>query len=155
MGELQKPKAKSKSTVMPTVNVKIEPQSVEVPIEISTVKATASVTAPVTKRELDWGDDDSMSFDSLSKMMTETSTVERKYSPPRPSKPMVQFETEELQFVTDEQLMKAARTFHTSPSKSTEIESKDDHLRLFWFDAYEDPVAQPGQLEINRTSVEH
>lgn len=167
MGELQKPKAKqnlnrptptapapSKSPPsLPLPQIKIESKPIEIfELEpITTPSISTSKPEPLIKqekKELDWGDDDSMSFDAVSKLMNDTVPPVKHPSPPLVSKSVVQFDTQELEFVTDEQLLKSARTFHTSPTKDvdqTENANKEEHLKLFWFDAYEDQAAQPGR----------
>lgn len=149
MFELQKPKAKA-TRPLPTPTTKM----VSKPIEISPPKVKKTTIIPPDpptvrpEKELDWGDDDSMSFDAVSKLMNDAVQPTKPPSPPRASTSLIQFDTQELEFVTDEQLLKSARTFHTSPSKDTDqTTNKDEHLRFFWFDAYEDPVAQPGKGE--------
>ena len=158
MFELQKPKI---TTGRPTPDpIKIEQKPIPMPIESLIKKENAPTILPSRypdpaasrpDRALDWGDDDSMSFDAVSKLMTESAPCKASsVSPDRAPKSLIQFDTEELKFVTDEQLLKSSRTFHTSPSKVTEqeetitVDQKDEHLRIFWLDAYEDPVAQPG-----------
>lgn len=132
MFELQKPKQKS----APQISKPVEIPSVELP------KAVVEPPPPKPQqKELDWGDDDSMSFDAVSKLMNDTPQQQKPVSP-QVAKSSIQFDTQELEFATDEQLLATARTFHTSPSKET----KDEHLSFFWFDAYEDSVAQPGKL---------
>lgn len=162
MFELQKPKGKTAATTtaaaapiktpLPVI-IKAEAKPLPELVE-KALKITSTTSAAIEpKKELDWGDDDSMSFDTVSKFMSEpTSTNDVKpISPPRASTSTIQFDTEELEFVTDEQLLKSARAFNTSPKKETEenittnIDVKEEHLRIFWFDAYEDPVAQPGR----------
>ncbi|CAF0895230.1 unnamed protein product [Rotaria sordida] len=157
MFELQKPKLKtSRPTPAPP-----EPQSIKVTskssVEISRPEQVPTPSLPThnsnhslhQEKVLDWGDDDSISFDAVSKLMNDTIPPIKHPSPPRISKSLIQFDTQELKFVTDEQLLKSARTFHTSPTKEidqNEIINKDEHLKMFWFDAYEDQVAQPGKL---------
>ncbi len=126
-------------------------------IEISPPKEKTTPIIPPDpparqEKELDWSDDDSMSFDAVSKLMNDTVKPQ---SPPRVSKSLIQFDTQELEFVTDEQLLKSARTFHTSPSKETDQtnNNKDEHLSFFWFDAYEDPVAQPGKTNTRYSNI--
>ncbi|CAM4970193.1 unnamed protein product [Rotaria socialis] len=159
MFELQKPKANRPTPVasapVPKVSksMKIESKPVEnfrpEPIPTPSVP-TCNVDPPLRhEKELDWGDDDSMSFDAVSKLMNDTTQAIKHPPAPLLSKPLIQFDTQELEFVTDEQLLKSSRTFHTSPTKEidqNEIINKDEHLRMFWFDAYEDLGAQPGKL---------
>lgn len=154
MFELQKPKAKAVAPSLPPA--KVEQKPLAKPVEIQAPKtAPAQAVAPRKDKELDWGDDDSMSFDSAAKLMSESTPAAPTASPPRISTSVIQFDTQELEFVTDEQLLKSARTFHTSPAKETATnatipdEQKEEHLRVFWCDAYEDAVAQPG-TERNR-----
>ena len=155
MFELQKPKAKAAAPSLPPMKVETKP--LPKPVEIRAPKpAPAQAVAPRKEKELDWGDDDSMSFDSTAKLMSESTPAAPTASPPRTSTSVIQFDTQELEFVTDEQLLKSARTFHTSPAKETDTnattipdEQKEEHLRVFWCDAYEDAVAQPG-TERNR-----
>ena len=148
MFELQKPKAKAAASSL--APVKIESKPLDLPPPPKPAPAPARPVAPRPEKELDWGDDDSMSFDSVAKMMGESLPPIHPASPPRASTSVIQFDTQELEFVSDEQLLKSARTFHTSPAKETDTktttpdEQKEEHLRLFWCDAYEDPVAQPG-----------
>jgi len=155
MFELQKPKSKQTRPAPQPVPVKPPPplamQPKPVAITLPEEKNTPAVTIPDPpvrqEKELDWGDDDSMSFDAVSKLMNDAAPPAKVLSPPRASKSLIQFDTQELEFVTDEQLLNSARTFHTSPSKETDSPmNKDEHLSFFWFDAYEDPVAQPGKL---------
>ncbi|CAF3590618.1 unnamed protein product [Adineta steineri] len=158
MFELQKPKLKPTHPApqsLPPPPPPIQPaKKIEVkPVEVPRPEESKPVYNPEPSvqqgKELDWGDDDSMSFDAVSKLMNDTAPPPKPLSPPRVSKSLIQFDTQELEFVTDEQLLKSARTFHTSPSKETnqnEITNKDEHLRFFWFDAYEDPTAQSGKL---------
>jgi hypothetical protein len=167
MFELQKPKL---TMGRPTPElIKIEEKPIPIPIESFIKKESVPTSlpsrypdppAPRPDQALDWGDDDSMSFDAVSKLMTESAPSKAlPVSPVRTPKSLIQFDTEELKFVTDEQLLKSSRTFHTSPSKATEQEEtiaadqKDEHLRLFWLDAYEDPVAQPGTQTLLSTTV--
>ena len=154
MFELQKPKARAAAA---PVMIKAEPRPLPELVEKAlTITSAPPVVQP--KKELDWGDDDSMSFDTMSKMITEPASTDdvKPISPPRASTSGVQFDTQELEFVTDEQLLKSARTFHTSPKKENEepttntMDVKEEHLRIFWFDAYEDPVAQPGRRSLVR-----
>jgi hypothetical protein len=155
MFELQKTKAKPARPTPQLVKVEAKPSIESIDICLPKPNISTSIDVPVTKhcqsKELDWGDDDSMNFDAVSQLMTDTTTLTMKMSsPPRISSSLIQFDTQELEFVTDEQLIKSARTFHTSPMKEankidvTSIDSKDEHLRIFWFDAYEDAAAQPG-----------
>ncbi|CAF0773863.1 unnamed protein product [Adineta ricciae] len=165
MFELQKPKTKpTHPLTTPSVSVPVQTPTAVIPKKLEVKPAEllppeeikpASVPQPSShiQRDLDWGDDDSMSFDAVSKLMNDAAPppqpTHKIPSPPCASKSLIQFDTQELEFVTDEQLLKSARTFHTSPSKETdqnESANKDEHLRFFWFDAYEDPVAQPGKL---------
>lgn len=157
MFELQKPKAKpTRPLPTPTVSVPVKTPTAIVPKkpEVKPVELPPPEEVKPASRDLDWGDDDSMSFDAVSKLMNDAAPApaaptHKIPSPPRASKSLIQFDTQELEFVTDEQLVKSARTFHTSPSKETdqnESTNKDEHLRFFWFDAYEDPVAQPGKI---------
>jgi len=149
MFELQKPK--TKPTRPPPQPAKIESKPIEIPPIPKQSKPTIIIPPDPPshqEKELDWGDDDSMSFDAVSKLMNDTVSPIKPLSPPRASKSLIQFDTQELEFVTDEQLLKSARTFHTSPSKEidqNENINKDEHLRFFWFDAYEDSTAQPGK----------
>lgn len=158
MGELQKPKTKQAPATVPAkpvlpVIIKTEAKPLPELVEKAlTITSAPSVVVP--KKELDWGDDDSMSFDTVAKMMSDAPPTDddvKPISPPRASTSTIQFDTQELEFVTDEQLLKSARAFHTSPKKendiigTTAIDIKEEHLRFFWFDAYEDPVAQPGR----------
>jgi hypothetical protein len=145
MFELQKPKSKpTRPQPLPPPlppSTKIQSKPIEIPLP----EAPKSPPPPRRQeKELDWGDDDSMSFDAVSKLMNDTNPPIKPLSPPRASKSLIQFDTQELEFITDEQLIKSAQTFHTSPSKETT--NKDEHLRFYWFDAYEDPVAQPGKI---------
>jgi len=166
MFELQKPKSKT-TRPLPQPSAKIESKPIPPPIskpippiskpmEISiseknnsTSMLTRHPDPPVSRqdKELDWGDDDSMSFDAVSKLMNDTGPSTKSQSPPRVSKSLIQFDTQELEFVTDEQLIKSSRTFHTETDQNglTNTDNKDEHLRFFWFDAYEDSVAQPGK----------
>jgi len=161
MFELQKPKTKptcpppqpskieSKPNPPPPQPPKIQSKPVEIP---SLPEENKSTIIPPSRQEneLDWGDDDSMSFDAVSKLMNDPVPTIKPLSPPRVSKSLIQFDTQELEFVTDEQLLKSSRTFHTSPSKETDQNeniNKDECLRLFWFDAYEDSAAQPGKIK--------
>lgn len=155
MFELQKPKSKPQTRPAPQpapVRPQPPPQAKPVEIPLPEEKKTPVMSSDLPTRqekELDWGDDDSMSFDAVSKMMNDAaSPAPKMLSPPRVSTSLIQFDTQELEFVTDEQLLKSARTFHTSPSKETDptTANKDEHLSFFWFDAYEDPIAQPGKL---------
>ncbi|CAF2311623.1 unnamed protein product [Rotaria sp. Silwood2] len=166
MFELQKPKLKTTrptpaAAAPPPQPAKIEYKSVEIsrPEQISTPSVLPTPSLPThnsnhslhQEKELDWGDDDSICFDAVSKLMNDTVPPIKHPSPPPISKSLIQFDTQELEFVTDEQLVKSARTFHTSPTKEidqNEILNKDEHFKIFWFDAYEDPVAQPGKLFI-------
>ncbi|CAF4026543.1 unnamed protein product [Rotaria sp. Silwood2] len=165
MFELQKPKLKTTrptpAAPPPPQPAKIEYKSVEIsrPEQISTPSVLPTPSLPThnsnhslhQEKELDWGDDDSICFDAVSKLMNDTVPPIKHPSPPPISKSLIQFDTQELEFVTDEQLVKSARTFHTSPTKEidqNEILNKDEHFKIFWFDAYEDPVAQPGKLFI-------
>ena len=167
MFELQKPKT---TAVRPNFElIKIEQKPVPIPIESLVKKENVPTNLPSRYPDpsvprpdpaLDWGDDDSMSFDAVSKLMAESAPCSAsKVSPDRVPKSLIQFDTEELKFVTDEQLLKSSRTFHTSPSKVTEQEEtihadqKDEHLRIFWLDAYEDPLAQPGTRTALVTAV--
>jgi hypothetical protein len=173
MFELQKPKTKPTRPLPQPQPLKIVSKPIEIPpppqppkilskpIEIPPLleENQPSVIPPDLpsrhEKELDWGDDDGMSFDAVSKFMNDTVPPIKPLSPPRASKSLIQFDTQELEFVTDEQLLKSTRTFHTSPSKETEQNennNKDEHLRFFWFDAYEDPAAQPGKRKILRHS---
>jgi hypothetical protein len=160
MFELQKPKTITTRPLPQPVKVESKPKSESI-IKTPIPQETKSVPmlprnldppAPRQEKELDWGDDDSMSFDAVSKLMNDTTTPAKSQSPPRVSKSLIQFDTQELEFVTDEQLFKSTRTFHTSPCKETDQsgvinpDNKDEHLRFFWFDAYEDPASQPGKL---------
>ena len=159
MFELQKPKNKQTHPAPQPAPVKpqpppprlAQPQSKPVEVSLPVKKNTPVVITPDPpvrqEKELDWGDDDSMSFDAVSKLMNDAAPPLKVQSPPRASTSLIQFDTQELEFVTDEQLLKSARTFHTSPSKETDLTAnKDEHLSFFWFDAYEDPAAQPGKL---------
>ncbi|UJR25876.1 hypothetical protein I4U23_007226 [Adineta vaga] len=165
MFELQKPKAKpTRPMPAPTPSVSVPVPAAPIvskkpeskPIERHTSEEIKRTLIPETSshqnKELDWGDDDSMSFDAVSKLMNDTAPPPPQSkipSPPLASKSLIQFDTQELEFVTDEQLLKSSRTFHTSPSKEKdqmETTNKDEHLRFFWFDAYEDSGAQPGKL---------
>jgi len=153
MFELQKPKLKTTRPIPPPpqpAKVESKPAKIPLPEENKTksIPIYHSDPPPRQEKELDWGDDDSMNFDVVSKLMNEPVPPVKPLSPPRASQSLIQFDTQELEFVTDEQLLKSARTFHTSPSKETdqnEITNKDEHLRFFWFDAYEDSAAQPGK----------
>ncbi len=149
MFELQKPK--TKPNLPAPQPAKIESKPMEIPSIPKQSKPTIIIPLDPPshqEKELDWGDDDSMSFDAVSKLMNDTVSPVKPLSPPRASKSLIQFDTQELEFVTDEQLLKSARTFHTSPSKEidqNENINKDEHLRFFWFDAYEDSTVQPGK----------
>jgi hypothetical protein len=157
MFELQKPKTKPNHPPPQPPKIESKPQAPKIqskPVEIPSIpeeiKSTIIPPNPPSReeKELDWGDDDSMSFDAVSKLMNDPVPSIKSLSPPRVSKSLIQFDTQELEFVTDEQLLKSSRTFHTSPSKETDQNeniNKDEHLRFFWFDAYEDSVAQPGK----------
>lgn len=155
MFELQKPKTKSNHPAPPPPPPpKIQSKPMEIPSPPKQNKLPINLPEPTLRqeKELDWGDDDSMSFDAVSELMNDAGPTIKPLSPPRISKSLIQFDTQELEFVTDEQLLKSARTFHTSPSKETDQNeniNKDEHLRFFWFDAYEDPVAQPGKIIFN------
>ncbi len=162
MFELHKPKSKQTRPAQPPPPPPPQPAKVQSkPTPISPPKENKTITRPPDppvvrqEKELDWGDDDSMSFDAVSKLMNDTAPPPPKpQSPPRASKSLIQFDTQELEFVTDEQLLKSARTFHTSPSKEIDQNfNKDEHLCFFWFDAYEDPVAQPGNKEFRLFSI--
>jgi DNA polymerase alpha subunit A len=148
MFELQKPKIKPTRPVQPPPPPAPAAKIASKPIEISLLeesKPPANSNPPSRQeKELDWGDDDSMTFDAVSKLMNDTNPPIKPLSPPRASKSLIQFDTQELEFITDEQLIISAQTFQSSPSMETN--NKDEHLRFFWFDAYEDPVAQPGKL---------
>ncbi|CAF3355969.1 unnamed protein product [Rotaria sp. Silwood1] len=162
MFELQKPKLKTTRPVPPAPQpAKVESKSVEISHSEQTPTLSVLPTPSLPthnsnhslrqEKELDWGDDDSISFDAVSKLMNDTVSPIKHPLPPPISKSLIQFDTQELEFVTDEQLVKSARTFHTSPIKEidqNEIINKDEHLKIFWFDAYEDQVAQPGKLFI-------
>jgi hypothetical protein len=151
MFELQKPKAKpTRPPLPPPQPAKIVSKPITIPLPEKNKAPIIPPDPPVVRqeKELDWGDDDSMTFDAVSKIMNDPDPPIKPQSPPRASKSLIQFDTQELEFVTDEQLLKSARTFHTSPSKEMDQNiSKDEHLRFFWFDAYEDPVAQPGKTK--------
>lgn len=153
MFELQKPKTKPNHPPPQPPKIESKPQAPKIqskPVEIPSIpeeiKSTIIPPNPPSRqeKELDWGDDDSMSFDAVSKLMNDANPPIKPLSPPRASKSLIQFDTQELEFITDEQLIKSAQTFQSSPSMETN--NKDEHLRFFWFDAYEDPVAQPGKL---------
>lgn len=152
MFELQKPKQKPVTTTTTTTAKPIETPAPQIskPVEIPPPDLPKpSEPAKPQQKELDWGDDDSMSFDAVSKLMNDVPQQEKPVSPTQVVKSSIQFDTQELEFVTDEQLLATARTFHTSPSKETSnsnTTNKDEHLSFFWFDAYEDSVAQPGKL---------
>ena len=159
MFELQKPKLKPTRPVQPAqqqappppppaAKIVSKPIEVSLPEEPQSLPSNSPPPLPLRQeKELDWGDDDSMSFDAVSKLMNDTNPPIKPLSPPRASKSLIQFDTQELEFITDEQLIKSAQTFHSSPSKETN--NKDEHLRFFWFDAYEDAVAQPGKIKLN------
>lgn len=149
MFELQKPKVKpSRPQQPPPPPPVVAPQPAKIVAKPVEIRPPSPEPVPVRQeKELDWGDDDSMSFDAVSKLMNDAAPPMKL---PSPSKPFIQLDTQELEFVTDEQLLKSSRTFHTSPSKEpdqNETINKDEHLNIFWFDAYEDPVAQPGTSE--------
>lgn len=147
MFELQKPKSKPTHPAQP-VPAKVQSKPVEIsrPQEKKAPIISPDPLPVPREKELDWGDDDSMNFDAVSTIMNDADAPLKLPSPPRVSKSLIQFDTQELEFVTDEQLLKSARTFHTSPSKETDQTiNKDEHLSFFWFDAYEDPIAQPGE----------
>ena len=162
MFELQKPKAKptrptpAPQPPPPILTKKPEPKPAAPSLPEESTSAPILDPPSRAEKELDWGDDDSMSFDAVSKLMNETAPPLKHPSPPRASKSLIQFDTQELEFVTDEQLLKSARTFHTSPSKETdqsETSNKDEHLRFFWFDAYEDSLSQPGKSHFTTIPV--
>jgi hypothetical protein len=156
MFELQKPKSKLTRPPQPPppppppqpAKIQSKPTPISLPEKPKPAILPSDPPVVRQEKELDWGDDDSMSFDAVSNLMNDSAPPLKPQSPPRVSKSLIQFDTQELEFVTDEQLLKSARTFHTSPSKEIDQNiTKDEHLRFFWFDAYEDPVAQPGKKD--------
>ncbi|CAF1111491.1 unnamed protein product, partial [Didymodactylos carnosus] len=116
---------------------------------------------------IDWGDDDDsdllanvnvndqkmsnktndafMGFQSAEKLLRSTSQS----LPLRPTS--MQYETQELQFVSDEELIKSTLTTNDTTLSSTtsannETNSTTNQIHVFWFDAYEDNITQAGKL---------
>ena len=149
MFELQKPKLKSKRPTPPPSKTQSKAMDISHSEQVeSTLVPTDNVQLSLRQeKELDW-DDDGIDFDTVSNLIPDTISPVKPSSPPRTIKSAIQLDTQELEFVTDEQLLKSARTFHATPSKENKTENKDEHLRMFWFDAYEDSNAQPGKNKI-------
>ncbi|CAF4277182.1 unnamed protein product, partial [Adineta steineri] len=108
MFELQKPKLKPTHPApqsLPPPPPPIQPaKKIEVkPVEVPRSEESKPVYNPEPSvqqgKELDWGDDDSMSFDAVSKLMNDTAPPPKPLSPPRVSKSLIQFDTQELEFV--------------------------------------------------------